>query len=73
LLYRSEEELSAPAVGELETKLAEPRAVSSPVATISAENPQPLIKPPTSDVASDADTAPVAVTPTTLIASTVSP
>ncbi|KDO18414.1 serine/threonine protein kinase [Saprolegnia parasitica CBS 223.65] len=67
LLYRSEEALVTQIKSEQTTELAEP-SPGSPTTAIFDESPQP----PTSDVTSDADTAPAAVTPTTLIASTVS-
>ncbi|KDO17811.1 TKL protein kinase [Saprolegnia parasitica CBS 223.65] len=67
LLDRSEEELLAPFKSEQTAKLAEP-SLGSPTRIIIDESPQP----PTSDATSDPDTAPAAVTTTSLIASTVS-
>ncbi|KDO18259.1 hypothetical protein SPRG_16140 [Saprolegnia parasitica CBS 223.65] len=56
VLYRSEE-LSVLIVQEPTTKLAEPRAVSSPVCIMSTKSPEPVIKPPASDMPIDADKA----------------
>ncbi|KDO22630.1 TKL protein kinase [Saprolegnia parasitica CBS 223.65] len=63
LLGRSEEELLALIVPAPTTKLAEPRAVSSPESILSTKSPEPFIKPPASATSTDDNSEAAVVAP----------
>ncbi|KDO21146.1 TKL protein kinase [Saprolegnia parasitica CBS 223.65] len=68
LLGRSEEELSALLVQGPTTKLAEPRAVSSPGSIMSDKSPEPSIEPLTSVMSIDTNEEAAVVAPASSIA-----